>query len=132
MFYGLEDFVIVRADISGLPTGASCDEPVFAFHIHSGGECAGNETDPYANAGMHYNPGNCTHPYHAGDMPPLFGVGGKAFSMFMTDRFRVPEIIGKTVIIHAKRDDFTSQPSGDSGDKIACGIIRAGLIRKRG
>lgn len=43
--------------------------------------------------------------------------------VFLTDNFRVRDIIGKTVVIHSKADDFTSQPSGDSGSKIACGEI---------
>ena len=42
----------------------------------------------------------------------------------LTDRFRIPEIIGRTVVIHSGRDDFTSQPAGDSGTRIACGVIR--------
>ncbi|MBP3600475.1 MAG: superoxide dismutase family protein [Clostridia bacterium] len=56
-------------------------------------------------------------------MPPLFEVNGRAFSVFLTDRFSVPQILGKTVIIHALPDDFTTQPSGNAGEKIACGII---------
>ena len=52
------------------------------------------------------------------------GVNGDAFSMFITNQFTVPEVIGKTVIIHAHPDDFHTQPSGNSGEKIACGIIR--------
>ena len=57
-------------------------------------------------------------------MPPLFGCNGAAFSVFLTDRITVNEIIGKTVIIHSDPDDFTSQPSGNAGTKIACGVIR--------
>ena len=45
--------------------------------------------------------------------------------MFVTNRFKVEDVLGKTVIVHDKRDDFTSQPSGDAGAKIACGIIEA-------
>jgi len=71
----------------------------------------------------HYNPDNLPHPYHSGDMPPLFGNDGTAFSVFLTNRFKIDEIIGRTVVIHAQPDDFTSQPSGNSGEKIACGII---------
>ena len=56
-------------------------------------------------------------------MPPLFWNNGYAFQMFLTDRFTVKEIIGKTVIIHDNADDFTTQPSGNSGEKIACGVI---------
>jgi len=42
---------------------------------------------------------------------------------FLSERFTAEEVIGRTVIIHSKPDNFTTQPSGDSGDKIACGII---------
>ena len=72
---------------------------------------------------MHYNPQGCPHPYHAGDLPPLFGNQGYAFSAFVTDRFAVREIVEKTIIIHSKPDDFKTQPSGDSGEKMACGKI---------
>lgn len=124
-FYQTNMGVMVVAEIFGLPNPAnSCKSPVFGFHIHSGGSCTGNETDPFANAMSHYNPKNCPHPYHAGDMPPLFGNQGYAFLMFLTDRFTVREIIGTTVMIHDKPDDFTTQPSGNSGNKIACGIIQ--------
>lgn len=123
-FYQTGPGVLVAAYASGLPQpGVVCRKPIFAMHIHSGGSCSGNEADPFADAMTHYNPHNCTHPYHAGDMPPLFGADGTAFSLFLTDRFSVSEIIGKSVIIHANPDDFTTQPSGNSGEKIACGII---------
>lgn len=124
MFYQMRDGVIVRAEISGLPKGnGRCSEHVFGFHIHSGTSCSGDSTDPFKNAGTHYDRHNCSHPYHAGDMPPLFSAGGKAFLMFLTNRFDVSEITGKTVIIHSGIDDFTTQPSGNAGDKIACGVI---------
>ena len=45
---------------------------------------------------------------------------------FMTDRFTVEEIVGKTIIIHSNADDFTTQPGGNSGKKIACGAIKKG------
>lgn len=124
LFYETSGGVIVRTEITGLPSGeGACDKPIFAYHIHSGGRCSGNENDPFADAGMHYNPNECPHPYHAGDMPPLFGANGNAFSVFLTDRFKVTDVIGKTVIVHALPDDFTTQPSGNSGEKIACGVI---------
>jgi len=123
-FYQAKHAVFVVADILGLPApDGNCQSPIFAFHIHGGASCEGDEQDPFANAGTHYNPDNCPHPYHAGDMPPLFGVGGGAFLAFLTDRFTVNEILGKTVIIHDRPDDFTTQPSGNAGNKIACGII---------
>ena len=68
------------------------------------------------------------HPYHAGDLPPLFGSGGVAVSVFLTDRFHLEDIIGKTVIIHSSPDDFTTQPSGNAGAKIACGEIKRAFL----
>ncbi|MBP3342443.1 MAG: superoxide dismutase family protein, partial [Peptococcaceae bacterium] len=60
---------------------------------------------------------------HAGDLIPLLSVGGKAWSSFYTGRFYPEDIIGRTVVIHNMPDDFRSQPAGDSGEKIACGVI---------
>lgn len=126
-FYQLEEGVIVSTEISGLPVEKNpCKSPIFGFHIHSGISCSGNSKDPFADAGTHYNPHSCTHPYHAGDMPPLFGANGTAFSVFLIDRFTVDEIIGKTIVLHANPDDFMTQPSGNSGEKIACGKISRG------
>ena len=117
--------VLVTTQFLGLPTAeARCESPIFALHIHGGDRCEGNESDPFADAGMHYNPYDCPHPYHAGDLPPVFGADGRAFSAVLTDRFTVREILGKTVILHASLDDFTTQPSGNAGKKIACGVIR--------
>lgn len=48
---------------------------------------------------------------------------GFALSIFVTDRFTVKDVIEKTIIVHEKADDFTTQPSGNSGKKIACGKI---------
>lgn len=124
-FYQTGRGVIVRADITGLPEGSSpCHERVFGFHIHTGADCEGSMDDPFADAMSHYNPGGCEHPYHAGDLPPLFGNDGFALSLFLTNRFSVNEVIGRTIIIHDHPDDFTTQPSGNSGTKIACGVIQ--------
>lgn len=123
-FYQTDLGVIVLAEVDGLPLGSeACNSPVFGFHIHGGSKCLGNAEDPFAEAGTHYNPKNCPHPYHAGDLPPLFGNNGYALQVFLSNRFTVEEIVGKTIIIHSKPDDFTTQPSGDAGDKIACGEI---------
>lgn len=116
--------VIMSVELRGLPKATDvCSSPIFAVHIHDGESCTGNEEDPFANAGMHFNPHSCPHPYHAGDLPPLFSSNEYAFSTFLTDRFIVDEIIGKTIIVHSSPDDFTTQPSGNSGIKIACGEI---------
>ncbi|MDO4813350.1 MAG: superoxide dismutase family protein [Eubacteriales bacterium] len=117
--------VLVSAQVTGLPTSDdTCAGRIFAFHIHSGGTCTGNANDPFADALAHYNPYGCEHPHHAGDLPPLFGNHGYAFAVFLTDRFSISEVIGKTVVIHSNPDDFTSQPSGSAGEKIACGEIK--------
>ena len=115
--------VLVTAEIYGLPHEDGCNSGILAFHIHSGTSCTGNASDPFADADGHYNPNGCSHPYHAGDLPPLFGNDGYAYMSVLTDRFTVKEIIGKVVIIHSQPDDFKTQPSGDSGVKIACGKI---------
>ncbi len=118
--------VMVNANVIGLPASDDgCAGKFLGFHIHSGGACTGDEKDPFADALSHYNPGNCTHPFHAGDLPPLLSAGGHAISACLTDRFSVSEIIGKTVVIHSAPDDFTTQPAGNSGIKIACGVIKA-------
>lgn len=127
-FYQAADGVLILAQVRGLPQGAEpCSSNVFGFHIHEGNSCTGNSEDPFANAGSHYNPNSCLHPAHAGDLPPLFGNHGFAFMAFVTDRFSVNEVIGRTVIIHSSPDDFTTQPSGNSGKKIACGQIMSNI-----
>lgn len=123
-FYQTMYGVLVVSEVNGLPDNdTKCASPVLGFHIHSGKSCTGNSEDPFADTLGHYNPDGCEHPYHAGDMPPLFSNKGYAFSAFLTDRFSVSEIRGRTVIIHSMPDDFKTQPSGDSGKKIACGAI---------
>ncbi len=124
-FTQMTNGVVVTAEVFGLPYKADkCSNGIFAFHIHSGGSCSGNGEDPFANTDGHYNPNNCPHPYHAGDLPPLFGNKGYAYMSVFTDRFTVKEIIGKTVVIHSRYDDFSTQPAGNAGEKIACGVIR--------
>ncbi len=124
LFYKVTAGVIISLQLKGLPASQNnCKKQIFAVHIHSGGSCTGNNTDPFSDALTHYNPDGCVHPYHAGDMPPIFGANGLGFSAFLTNRFSADEIIGKTVIIHSAPDDFTTQPAGNSGKKIACGII---------
>lgn len=120
-FYQVPAGTLVAAQIFGLPNvGQPCQSKIFAFHIHEGSSCSGFR---FADTMGHYNPKGCDHPYHAGDMPPLFGNNGFAYSVFLTDRFSVDEVVGKTVVIHQGVDDFTSQPAGNAGEKIACGRI---------
>ena len=79
----------------------------------------------FPNTGNHYNPDNVPHPEHAGDLPPLLSNNGYAWMSFYTGRIDPNEVIGRSLVIHSMRDDFSSQPSGNSGDKIACGVIES-------
>ena len=116
--------ILMTAKIFGLPTSKNkCNGKFFGFHIHNGISCNGNLNDEFANSGTHYNPNNCPHPYHAGDLPPLIENNGYAYMSVLLDKFKISDIIGKVIIIHDLPDDFTTQPSGNSGKKIACGKI---------
>lgn len=118
LFYQEKRAVLVTAKISGLPDNNS---GFHGFHIHEGRGCEGAD---FPNTGGHFNPENTQHPTHAGDLPPLLAFDGNAFMQVKTNRFRVCDVIGRTVIIHENADDFRTQPSGDAGKKIACGVIR--------
>lgn len=123
-FYDIGNSILVTSSFYGIPYRNSyCQHPVLGLHIHEGTSCTGNAEDPFADAKSHYNPENCEHPMHAGDLPPVFVNEGIAWGAFITTRFTIKEITGRTVIVHAMADDFHTQPSGNSGKKIACGII---------
>ena len=116
--------VLVTTKIDGLPQSYDkCTGRFFGFHIHEGNSCSGNAEDEFTNVGSHFNPTNCPHPFHVGDLPPLIESDGSAYMSVMIGKFRLRDIIGKAVIIHDMPDDFTSQPSGNAGKKIACGVI---------
>ena len=100
-FYQLGRGVLLSAYFTGLPTENS-----------------------FANVGSHYNPAGCQHPDHAGDLPPLIASGDQAWFAFYTDHFSLWEVLGRAVVVHTNRDDFTTQPAGDSGSKIGCGTIQ--------
>lgn len=117
-FYQEGDAVRVEAEVSGLPRS---DSGFFALHIHEGTGCSG---EGFAATAGHYNPARTEHPNHAGDLPPLLLCGDGAWLAVRTDRFRVREVIGRTVVIHSGPDDFRSQPAGNAGAKIACGVIQ--------
>lgn len=124
LFYPFWMGTLVFIYATGLPYADACSDNICAFHIHDGSSCTGTNEEPFANAGTHYNPMNCPHPAHAGDLPPLFSNHGAAMQMFYTERFTPQDIIGKTAIIHLNPDDFTTQPSGSAGEMIACGEIK--------
>lgn len=113
--------VLVSAEIFNLPNiSVPSSSNFYAMHIHEFGDCSNS----FQNTGVHYNPTNQPHPEHAGDLLPLLGNQGYAWLAFYDKRFTINNIIGKSVIIHRNADDFTTQPSGNSGEKIACGVIR--------
>lgn len=123
--------VLLQAQLEGLKPG------VHAIHIHETGKCEGPE---FKSAGGHFNPDNASHGYlvgresHAGDMPNFtVSSDGKAAVEIMN-----PDVTlnpgksesllggdGAAVIVHAAADDYKSQPSGDAGPPIACGVITA-------
>lgn len=113
--------ILIEAEVFNLPNVTEdASSNFYGMHIHESGDCSGN----FENTGNHYNPKGLEHPYHAGDLPPLLGNQGYAWTSFYDKRLRLEEIIGKSIVIHDMRDDFTSQPSGASGTKIGCGEIR--------
>lgn len=116
-FYPHRDGVLAVISVCGLPES---DSGFFALHIHEGGDCRGAG---FPDTGAHFNPSELPHPRHAGDLPPLLACDGKAWLAVVTNRFQIRDIIGRTVIIHSGPDDFTTQPSGNAGTKIACGVI---------
>lgn len=118
-FTQLDDSVKLNVKLRGLPKSQ-----FLGFHIHAGSECTGSEEDPFKNVRSHYNPSRRSHPDHAGDLPSLYSSTGEIDVSFETDRFKLEDVVGRAVIIHSQRDDFKSQPSGDAGSKIACGVIK--------
>lgn len=113
--------MLVEAEVFGLPNGASMNMPFFyAFHIHEKGDCSLN----FSKTGNHYNPANREHPHHLGDMPPLMSNNGYGWFLFFDGLLELYHILGRSVVIHQKTDDFMTQPSGNAGEKIACGIIQ--------
>lgn len=118
-FFQEDGRVLVVADLKGLPETNRTG--FFAFHIHAGSTCSG---EGFSGTGGHYQQTGQVHPNHAGDLPVLLSCHGTAYLAVRTDRFCVRDIIGRTVVIHSGPDDFHSQPAGNAGTKIGCGVIR--------
>jgi Cu-Zn family superoxide dismutase len=116
--------VRVQVDLTGVPAG------VHGFHIHEKGDCGDNGNA----AGGHYNPMATPHgapeadPHHAGDFGNVTAdAGGNVHTTFTTRSITVEEgpmtAIGHAIILHANPDDLTTQPSGNAGPRIACGVV---------
>lgn len=120
----------VKVKVSGLPNYAPAKkgmQPIgpHGFHIHENGDCEiGDPNDPFQAAGGHWNPDNQPHGNHAGDFPVLFSNNGYAEMSFFTNRFTPQDVIGKSIIIHQNPDDYRSQPAGNAGKRLACGVIQ--------
>jgi len=120
--------VTLTGEISGLSPNTE-----HGFHVHEIGDCSAPDAK---SAGDHFNPEHAAHggptsaAKHLGDIPNLQSdaaghVAVNATIANATLRDGGPnDLAGRAVIVHAKRDDYMTQPSGDSGDRIACGVIR--------
>jgi superoxide dismutase, Cu-Zn family len=119
--------VLVRADFTALPPG------VHAFHVHAVGQC----DPPFKSAQGHFNPGGKEHGYlnpkghHAGDMPNIHvpKSGKLMVEVYLPNVTlekgdnRLLDDDGAALMIHAGADDYKTDPAGDAGDRIACGVI---------
>lgn len=119
--------VTMKLAVSGLTPGSH------AIHLHEKGDCS----DPQASAaGGHWNPTKAQHgrwgqgAFHHGDIGNLAANdAGEATLTFTSDLWTIggapaTDIVGRAVIIHEKADDFQTQPTGNAGGRVACGVIR--------
>jgi len=124
-FTEVEDGVRVDAAITGLTPGKH------GFHVHELGDCSAPDA---GSAGGHFNPTNKPHggadalERHVGDMGNVDAdASGAAKLTYLDHRMSLANdrrsIIGRAVVVHAKPDDLKTQPSGDSGARVACGVI---------
>jgi superoxide dismutase, Cu-Zn family len=123
----VENGVRVSGAIQGLKPNSE-----YGFHIHEKGDCSAPDA---SSAGSHFNPSNAEHgnpegeTHHAGDMLNVKsddqGVGQvdtQANGVTLHDG-QPTDVLGKAIVLHEKADDYTTQPSGNSGSRIACGVI---------
>ncbi len=128
-FFDIPNGTEVFVEMWGLPDykpATNKESPIgpFGFHIHEFGNCLiDNVEEPFKGAGPHWNPTNQPHGNHAGDFPVIFSNNGYARMSFFTDKFKPRDIVGKSVIIHQNPDDYRTQPTGNAGKRMACGVI---------
>lgn len=119
-----ENGIKIVADVSGLTPGEH------GFHVHEYGDCTAPDA---TSAGGHYNPENKPHgapgdqERHVGDLGNITAQGDSTAHYERVDNVislnGTHSIIGRAVIIHANADDLTSQPTGNAGPRVACGVI---------
>jgi Cu-Zn family superoxide dismutase len=101
------------------------------FHVHEKGDCSAADA---TSAGGHYNPTGAMHgragtsPHHAGDLPSLMADahGNVRVDLVLAGVTLAPgptSIVGRSLVVHRDPDDFTTQPAGNSGPRVACGVI---------
>jgi Cu-Zn family superoxide dismutase len=124
------DGVHITGTIGGLKSNGT-----HAFHIHEKGDCSAADA---SSAGGHFNPasqphGRASNPqHHAGDSDNLVAnADGSAtvnahFNGVVLGGGGSNDVVGKAIVVHADADDYTSQPSGNAGSRIACGVISGG------
>lgn len=115
------DDVKVVAEVNGLSPGQH------GFHIHEFGDCSAPDA---ASAGSHYNPTKDPHAGHDAEKRHMGDLGnieadasGKARLELTDKKIELDAVIGKAVIVHEKADDLKTQPTGDAGGRLACGVI---------
>ncbi len=121
------DRVLITGTLSGLKPGAE-----HGFHVHEKGDCSAADG---MSAGGHFNPlgkphAHATSERHAGDLPSVRAdANGNARYQAEMDIVTVTagptSVVGKGLIVHRDPDDYKTQPTGNSGPRIACGVIRA-------
>ena len=119
------DRVMVHARVEGLKPGQE-----HGFHVHEKGDCSSGDG---MSTGGHFNPTGKPHgpqdaDHHVGDLPALKAdANGRADARFhvtgVTVGSGVTDIVGKGLIVHAMPDDYRTQPTGNAGGRIACGVI---------
>jgi Cu-Zn family superoxide dismutase len=129
---GLARFAIDRGVVSMDLTLSGLTEGPHAVHLDENGDCLGMDA---MSTGPHWNPLNAPHgrfdmpPYHLGDVGNVRAdAEGRASLVFATDEWSVGtgksnDIVGRALVIEERRDDFVTQPDGNSGKHLACGAI---------
>lgn len=132
LWQDMDKIVHVEVQVTGMPPGPH------GIHFHMTGACDGSGSTAFATAGAHFNPLGRQHGLdnpagpHAGDVPNFtVNADGTGKASFTTDRVSLTEGStslfdedGSAIVIHAAADDQTSQPAGNAGARIACGVVK--------